>query len=285
MMIPDSLGWLRRSEAGRSWLDALPGLVADVASKWSLDIGAPYPGGYASFVAPATTPGGSPVVIKIQYPDRESRHEAAALRAWNGNAAVRLLDHDAERHALLLERCVPGRALSSTGPGNALAVLIELVPQLWVAPPEGVGTLRDEAHRWAESLPRQWEAAGRPFERNLVDAALNAIPELAASAESSVLVHQDLHGDNVLSAERCPWLVIDPKPLAGEREFQAAPIVRSAELGATEADVRHRLDRLCTDLDLDIDRTRRWTLVQTLAWAFENGRAHEWHVQVARWLR
>src|SRR5215475_7700941 len=27
-----------------------------------------------------------------------------------------------------------------------------------------------------------------------------------------VLVHQDLHGDNVLAAEREPWLVIDPKP-------------------------------------------------------------------------
>ena len=41
-----------------------------------------------------------------------------------------------------------------------------------------------------------------------------------------MLVNQDLHADNVLAAEREPWLVIDPKPLTGEREFAVAPIVR-----------------------------------------------------------
>lgn len=46
-----------------------------------------------------------------------------------------------------------------------------------------------------------------------------------------VLLHQDLHADNVLRAGREPWLVIDPKPLTGEREFGVAPIVRSFELG------------------------------------------------------
>ena len=60
-----------------------------------------------------------------------------------------------------------------------------------------------------------------------------------------MLVHQDLHGDNVLAAQREPWLVIDPKPLAGEREFAVAPIVRSAELGHSKRDVLYRLDRLC----------------------------------------
>ena len=46
-----------------------------------------------------------------------------------------------------------------------------------------------------------------------------------------MLLHQDLHPDNVLAAEREPWLVIDPKPLVGEREFAVAPIIRAPELG------------------------------------------------------
>jgi streptomycin 6-kinase len=57
------------------------------------------------------------------------------------------------------------------------------------------------------------------------------IGELASTQGEQVLVHRDLHGENVLPATREPWLVIDPKPLAGEREFAVAPIVRSFELG------------------------------------------------------
>ena len=78
-----------------------------------------------------------------------------------------------------------------------------------------------------------------------------------------MLVHQDLHGDNVLAAQREPWLVIDPKPLAGEREFSVAPIVRSFELGHSKRDVLYRLDRLCGDLELDRDRALGWTIAQT----------------------
>ena len=50
-----------------------------------------------------------------------------------------------------------------------------------------------------------------------------------------MLVNQDLHADNILSATREPWLVIDPKPLAGEREFGVAAIVRGGELGHSRA--------------------------------------------------
>ena len=60
--------------------------------------------------------------------------------------------------------------------------------------------------------------------------------ELAGTQGELVLVHQDLHGENVLAAEREPWLVIDPKPLAAEREFAVAPIVRSVELGDSKRD-------------------------------------------------
>ena len=70
------------------------------------------------------------------------------------------------------------------------------------------------------------------------------IRELAPTQGEQVLVNQDLHGENVLAAEREPWLVIDPKPLAGEREFSVASIVRSSELGHSKRDVLYRLDRL-----------------------------------------
>ena len=92
---------------------------------------------------------------------------------------------------------------------------------------------------------------GRPFERPLLDAALEAIETLGPSQGEQVLVNQDMHADNVVRAQREPWLLIDPKPLAGEREFGIAAIVRGGELGHSGEAVVHRLDPLtasCTSI-------------------------------------
>jgi len=221
-------------------------------------------------------PAGEGAVLKVQRPHRESEHEAAALELWDGDGAVRLLRHDAEAHALLLERCVPGTPLSAAGPAVALDVLVELLPRLWKPAGEPFRSLADEAAWWAECLPRQdWS-----FAPELLQAALEALRELPGTQGKQVLLHQDLHADNVLAAAREPWLAIDPKPLAGEREFGIAPIVRSRELGHSRRDVLHRFDRLTAELDLDRERARGWTIAQTVAWA--DG-SHT-HLETARWL-
>jgi streptomycin 6-kinase len=119
----------------------------------------------------------------------------------------------------------------------------------------------------------------------LVDHAVGVLRDIGPTVTGDLLLHQDLHGGNVVRAEREPWLVIDPKPLAGEREFSVAPIVRSAELGHSRAAVMHRLDRLCTELGLDRDRARAWTIGQTMAWAASSdAEIVARHQQVVRWL-
>ena len=244
----------------------------------------PFPDGVASvLVAPAVTAEGEEVVLKVQEPHRESEHEAAALELWGGEGAVRLLDHDPEEHALLLERCVPGTPLAEAGAEAALDVFVELLPRLWRPAGPPFRPLAEEAAHWAESLPLAWDQAARQFERRLLDAALEALRELAPTQGEQVLLHQDLHGENVLAAQREPWLVIDPKPLAGEREFGLAPIVRSFELGHSRRAVLRRLDRLTGELGLDRERTRGWTIAQTIAWSVGSD-YHETHVETARWL-
>src|SRR5437762_9124634 len=104
-MIPAGLMWLRRSEAGRAWLDALPRLVGECAERWELRVGEPFQDAFVSLPLPATLPDGTDAVLKIQFPDRETEHEAAALAHWNGDGGVRLLANDTARHAMLLERC------------------------------------------------------------------------------------------------------------------------------------------------------------------------------------
>jgi streptomycin 6-kinase len=275
--------WARATPEGRAWLQRLPALVAACAEGWGLTLGEQFPIAAASLALAANTQDGHDAVLKICFPHRESEHEADALRVWDGNGAVRLLAYDAESWALLIERCLPGTPLAGRPADEALGVIAGLLPRLWVAAAGDFRSLADEAAWWVSYLPEQWELAGRPFERRLLQAACDALGNLARTQGEQVLLHQDLHPDNVLRAEREPWLVIDPKPLVGEREFGIAPLVRAFELGHSERAVRYRLDRLTADLGLDRERARLWALGQTIAWSFDDEYDPD-HVETARWV-
>jgi streptomycin 6-kinase len=222
--------------------------LEEIAEEWDLTLGEPYVPGADGMVFRVALADGTPAVLKLANRHRENEHEADALERWDGNGAARLLRRDDKRGALLLERCEPGTFLS-VGADDPLGVLVDLLPRLWVDP-AGFNTLTDEVAWW-----------------NLDGDVGELARELAATQGKLVLTHQDLHAENVVAAEREPWLVIDPKPLAAEREFALAPIVRGPELGHSKRDVLYRLDRLCSELGLDRERARGWTIVQTTAWA------------------
>lgn len=273
------------SDGGREWLTGLPRLLERCVDRWQLkSVGEPFAGAQVALVLPATTADERDVVLKIQWPHRESDHEAEALDTWAGNGAVELIDHDADAHAMLLERCLPGSHLSTLDGDEALDVLIGLLPRLWVPVDAPIRTLSEEARWWHEELDQWSHRVAPPFSEPLLSAALDAMRELPASQGEQVLLHQDLHPDNVLASSREPWLAIDPKPLVGEREFSIAPIVRAYELDHDEESVRGRLDRLTAELGLDRERARLWAIAQTVAWGVDAGEADAWHVQTAEWL-
>jgi streptomycin 6-kinase len=239
---------------------------------WGLRaIGEQYAPGAGGFVAPVELGDGTPAVLKLGHPHREAEQEADALERWDGDGAVRLLDRDNDGWALLLERAEPGTFLSESP--DALDVLIGLLPRLW-KPGDGIRPLAEEAEWWIEHDLR---------EAPLRDVAVGLLRELAPTQGEQVLLHQDLHGENVLAAEREPWLAIDPKPLAGEREFAVAPIVRSFELGHSRREALYRLDRLTAELALDRERARGWTIAQTIAWSGGSDYVAT-HMETVEWL-
>jgi len=256
------------------WLPRVPRLLDECVERWQLRLGEPYASGAAGYAVRADLPDGTPAVLKLSNPHREAEQEADALERWDGDGAVRLLARDDECNALLLERCVPGTVLSAWD-GDTLGVLIGLLPRLWKSG-DGFASLADEAESWAACL----EDVRDPL---LKDAALHYIRELAPTQGEQVLVNQDLHGENVLAAAREPWLVIDPKPLAGERELSVSSIVRSFELGHSKRDALYRLDRLTAELGLDRERARGWTIAQTVAWSGGSDYV-TMHVETVNWL-
>ena len=292
MDVPSGLEWWRGEPGGAAWLERLPRLVEECAELWSLALEPPFGPAHISFVCPATTGDGREAVLKINFPEPESEHEADALAHYAGRAAVRLLAHDAERRALLVERCEPGTTLwelSDEEEANRIAG--RALHELWrPAPAEHpYRLLVDEAARWADELPRRWKSLSHPFERALLDRAVAALRELGPDHGEPVVLHQDFHGGNVLRSQREPWLAIDPKPLVGEREFDTASLLRDRreQLAADPhpgACIRRRLDQLASELELDRERLRSWGIAHALAWGVSETGVHEGHVACARWL-
>jgi streptomycin 6-kinase len=268
MRVPEALAAAWSDEP--DWLGSLPALVRECSERWSLEPEDPIDTPH-SLVVPA-----GDVVLKLNAPSHhEADSEADALAWWEGNGAVHLLARDDERRALLLERCRPGTRLWDV-PVDETEVIAELLPRLQVGLPEAnpFRALADEADRWAEEVPRRYAASGAPFERDLLERALDVYRSVDRT--STRLVNQDLHGGNVLRSAREPWLVIDPKPLAGERELDASGLLRNAR------SVSRWLDALAS-LGLDRERCRDWGVAHNLAWAWDERRGWlDAHVEEAR---
>ena len=184
--------------------------------------------------------------------------------AWGGRGAVKLLEADPGRGALLLERLARDRDLERVPAHEALTAAAAVLRLLHVAPPPGLRTLADLAGRWRDELPRPWRGLGRPGRSDLVAAAAATCAELAADPGGPVLLHGDLHYGNVLAGVLPGWTAIDPKPLAGDAGFDLVPLLRNrwAEViaaGDAATAVRRRLDHLCDGAGLDRERARRWS--------------------------
>jgi streptomycin 6-kinase len=267
--IPQRLHWWREVPGGAEWLESLPRLAQECAESWSLRLGAPFEEGYVSLPLRATTEDGNPVVLKINFPDRESEYEADALIHWRGEGAVELLEVDRDRCALLVERAVPGMSLWEVeNDEEATLIAASVLRRLWRPLPEEhpFRLLADEAEGWMTQLRADWEANGRPFEEALVEAGEEAARELSSSQPSLVVCHQDLQGSNVMRAEREPWLAIDPKPIVGEPAFDTASLLRDRRWATSAGVIRRRLDLLADELALDRERMRGWGIVHALYW-------------------
>ncbi|MGW3035657.1 aminoglycoside phosphotransferase family protein [Streptomyces sp. NPDC001178] len=273
-------------EAGRAFIAGLPERAERFLDLWRLRLDGPSMHGRCALVLPVLRADGSSAVLKLQDLDDETAGEPVALRAWNGEGAVRLLESDAETGTLLLERLDPTQRLADLPDSReATLVVARLLARLTSAPaPTGLRHLGDITtvllERTSAALPR----LPRADVRRLLEDCAAAVREVADDPGDRLL-HWDLHVENVLGSDRAPWLAIDPKPLAGDPGFDLFPTLWN-RFDAEE--VRWRFDAMTDALGLDRDRARAWTLgrvLQNSVWQIEEGRPPlPAHLEIARRL-
>ncbi len=267
-------------EEGRAWITELPSLAADLLERWQLRRDGGVRSGQASLVLPVLRHDGTRAVLKLQLSREETTAALIGLRAWNGDGMVRLLDHDPASSSMLLERLDGARTLASIDDDDvAMGILAGLHARLVAGPaPQGLRGLGEVAAAMLEQVPQAVARLADPADRDLLRGWASAVAELA-DEPGDRLLHWDLHYDNVLAAQREPWIAIDPEPLAGDPGFDLWPALDSrwddvVAQGDPLRVVGRRFDLLTDALGLDRARAAGWTLgrlLQNALWDIEDG--------------
>jgi streptomycin 6-kinase len=268
-------------ERGAEWLAQLPAMLAECAERWSLTVMPPFPNLSYNYVAPAVRADGSDAVLKVGVPNPELTTEIEALRRYDGRGIVRLLEADAGRGWLLLERLTPGIPLSTLEDDErATSIAAQVMRQLWrPAPSEHPFPTVAKWGLGFRRLRAEFNGGTGPFPAALVGRAESLYAELLATSAESMLLHGDLHHDNILSAERQPWLALDPKGLVGEPAYEMGALLRNPypRLLAwpnLQQILARRLHQLAEELGFDRQRLLGWGLAQAVLsawWNYEDG--------------
>jgi len=263
-------------DRGVAWLEQLPTLIAECEARWTLRVGAPFLLSY-NYVAPATRADGTEIVLKLGVPNAEMRSEIEALRIYNGRGIAQMFYGNSDEGILLLERLRPGTMLSELEDDEAAtAIAANVMRQLWQPAPaeHQFPTIA----KWARGLDRlraEFEGGSGPFPAKLVEQAEVLFAELIASMGEPVLLHGDLHHFNILTAEREPWLAIDPKGIVGEPAYEVGALLRNPnqEIATNPKILARRIDQLSAELTIDRARIIGWGLAQAVLsswWDYED---------------
>ena len=260
--IPPSLRKARTAAGEIAWLEALPGLVSEMASRWSLAIGTSYDGfGMNALVVEATTSDGNAAVLKVGPPSDADKLEleATVLRLADGDGCVRLLDADVDRRALLLERLGPSMYDLGVPRRRRHELLLDAAQRLWRPVDRSVRLQRgSERARWTiQRLEHVWEQSHRACsERVLADAIACAERRAAAHDDRrAVLCHGDLHELNALQAGDGTFKLIDPEGVLAEPEYDLGVLLRNAP---GEDDLHERADWFAAATGCDSTAIWEW---------------------------
>jgi len=270
-------------EIGQAWLDEMPDLVSATSSKLDLrDLKAVTNLTY-NYVLSGFQ-GDNPIILKMGLDNAGLKREALALKCFAGCGAVKVLAED--NGILLLERAVPGTSLKSYFPDReqeSIEIVCGIMKKLHQA---NIPATHNFPHvkDWLTALDNDWNIPNHYLQK-----AKKLRDELLQTSEVDVLLHGDLHHDNILQ-NGDEWLVIDPKGVIGEPAYEVAAFIRNPipelmhHADATTI-IHNRITRFAELLELPSQRILDWCFVQAVlswVWAIEDGCDASYFEQVAK---
>ena len=272
-------------------MERLPKLIDTCVERWGLSVRSTVSDLSYNFVAFAVTADGTEVVLKIGVPNPELTAEIDALQAYEGGPVVELLEADPELGALLIRRLIPGIALVEVRDDEEATVIAgHLMRDLPVEEPPDHGFPTVETWVLAfDRLRARFDGGAGPLPARLVSKAERVFRELQTSSPGRMLLHGDLHHENILADGERGWTAIDPKGVTGVPAYEAArfqhnPIPGFLSMDNPRAVAEHRVEILASILQEDRFRLLAWAFIDAVlaaCWSVEDGTDWEYHVACA----
>jgi streptomycin 6-kinase len=202
------------------------------------------------------------LVLKIPFQGEELDSGFRAALAMSGTIGPKVLKGDPATGAILMERIRPGTKLmdGQLSEEERLEIFAEKIQLLQKLPVEGM-------------LPT----------KNFYSQSHPLLDNLLSSGQADCFLHGDLHHENILLSGADQWIVIDPKGLRGEPEFEAAAWIRNpAQNLKTEQEIQRqtevRLTQMESVLGWDPWRMIAWTWLSFVLDNDEPDPTHPWTI-------
>ena len=216
--------------------------------------------------------GDAPAMLKIAV-SKDEIDGGALMAWWAGEGAARVLAREAE--ALLLERLPAKRSLAAMArdgrDDEATRILCAVAEALHAPRASPAPRTLYPLDVWLRALAPAAAAHG-----GVLNASLEAATALLADPREVVVLHGDLHHENVLDAGERGWLVIDPKGVLGERtyEFATTIINPDAKTAFQPGRIARQAQVVAEAARLEPQRVMRWLLAHagvSAAWCMADG--------------
>ncbi len=169
---------------------------------------------------------------------------------------------------LLLERAIPGSSLKSYFPSSddqAIRIACNIMKRLHQALLPEAGQF-PHIKDWLQVLDKEWD-----IPTNYLKKAQKLRDHLLTTTSSTVLLHGDLHHDNILQ-NGTDWLVIDPKGVIGDPVNEVWAFINNPR-EISSAMILARVDLFSELLNLDQQKILNWCFIQSILswiWAIED---------------
>jgi len=276
--------------AGREWLLKLPDLLEKFKAKWNLREVIPFPNLTYSFVG-TTLSGSAPAVLKVMPVCSRFLRECEWYRMQGGCGSPALLDYDEHLGGLLIEEVKPASSVKDLvlrgDDRGATCAIADAILGL--------------QHRLADkdtSFPHVRDFSGNLnrlqnyVPEKMLSGAKSLLQALSQSGPEDVILHGDLHHDNVLKLAD-GWVAIDPHGYIGPGAFEVGAMMRNPydcfpAHSSLKSVIMSRVELLARKLSYTPGEIQAWSLIYTLvsaSWSLEDhGEVPDEHMEIARVL-
>lgn len=247
-------------ELGKKWINDLPEFISYYEKKWGFTVGESFEQSQFNVVLNVIKNDGMSAVFKCCVPNKEFVTEVKSLVHYNGIGAVRLLENDSDKGALLIEKIKPGLSLeeSSLSIEDQTAKAVSVCKKLHkpINHSKDFPTLTDWFFEFHSKIAKKFNGAYGPFSKTSIQKVDCLSSELLVSQKNTVLLHGDLHYANLLLSENNNYVCIDPKGVIGEPEFEI-PLPR-VNKEITQKTLLYYLDCYSEQSQFDKKRIYAW---------------------------